>query len=116
MATSDGIIVTITPIDDGVIVVPNGDIDFSRSPTLRVELMRVLEDQNPPRLVIDLSAVGYMDSSGVATLVETMQCQRKQGHKLVLCNMQPKVKSIFQIARLDLVFMICDSTGSAVQA
>ena len=116
MATSDGVIVSTTPIDDGVIVVPSGDVDFSRSPTLRAELMQEMENQNPSRLVIDLFQVDYMDSSGVATLVETMRYQRKHGRKLVLCNMQPKVKSIFQITRLDLVFTICDSTESAVQA
>ena len=116
MAKSDGVIASTKPIDDGLVVVPDGEIDFSRSPVLRTELMILLENHNPQRLVIDLSQVQYMDSSGVATLVEAMQFQLKKGKKLVLCSMQPKVLSIFQIARLDMVFTICDDAEAAVKA
>ena len=54
------------------------------------------------------------DSSGVATLVEAMQQTRRRGVKLVLCNMQEKVRSIFEIARLDTVFTIVDNTDQAM--
>jgi len=114
-ASDDGVIARTQPIDDGLLVVLDGEIDFSRSPTLRVELMQLIQDNAPRRLVIDLSNVDYMDSSGVATLVEAMQMQRKHGHKLILCGMQPKVLSIFQIARLDMVFTICDDADQAVK-
>ena len=67
------------------------------------------------RLVIDLSAVPFMDSSGVATLVEALQVQRRGSNKLVLCGLQPKVRSIFEIARLDMVFAIADDASAAAQ-
>jgi anti-sigma B factor antagonist len=55
-----------------------------------------------------------MDSSGVATLVEAMQVARKQGGRLVLCGLQEKVRSIFEIARLDMVFTIVGSRNEAL--
>jgi anti-sigma B factor antagonist len=57
-----------------------------------------------------------MDSSGVATLVEAMQIARKQSTRLVLCGMQSKVRSIFEIARLDRVFTIVDDREAAATA
>ena len=57
-----------------------------------------------------------MDSSGVATLVEAMQVARRGGGKLILCALQEKVRSVFEIARLDMVFTIVASTEEAVTA
>lgn len=97
---------------DGLLVTLSGDIDLSRSPSLRHELLELVKQQ-PKRLVVDLSAVPYMDSSGVATLIEALQHQRKAGAKMVLCGLQPKVRSIFEIARLDAVFKIVTDCEAA---
>jgi anti-sigma B factor antagonist len=94
---------------------PMGDIDLSRSPTLRTELARV-QQSRPSRLIVNLSDVPYMDSSGVATLVEAMKESRKHASSLVLCSMQSRVRSIFEIARLDIVFNIVDDLDSALNA
>ncbi|HMN39234.1 MAG TPA: STAS domain-containing protein [Phycisphaerales bacterium] len=96
-----------------VIVRPSGDVDLSGSPTLRQELRRV-QAGAPGRLVIDLAGVPYMDSSGVATLVEAMQVARRADTKLVLCGLQDKVRSIFEIARLDTVFAIVADVDAAI--
>ncbi len=100
-------------IADGFLVRINGDIDFSRSSDLRNELTGLLR-QPVVRMVIDLAGVPYMDSSGVAVLVEALQIQRKRNQKLVLCNMQPKVKGIFEIARLHTVFTIAPDAATAL--
>jgi len=112
----DAVITHIEPFDEGVTVTAQGEINFNRSPLLRTELMQVVKQHQPRRLVIDLTQVQYMDSSGVATLVEAMQLQRQAAGRLVLCGMQPKVMSIFQIARLDMVFTIVPDRGSAMTA
>ena len=113
---TDEVINSTETLSDGVAVHPAGEIDFSRSPTLRAELMQVLDCRQPQRLVINLSEVDYMDSSGVATLVEAMQHQRQKSRKLVLCGLQPKVRSIFQIARLDMIFTIVSDGAEAAEA
>lgn len=100
-------------VEGATVLSPVGDVDLTASPTLRNELKRV-QMSRPARVVIDLSRVPYMDSSGVATLVEAMQISRKNGTKLVLCAMQPRVKSIFEIARLDSVFTIVPDVAAAL--
>ena len=102
-------------IDDGIYLALTGDIDLSRSPVLRQTLLDIAS-RKPGRLVIDLVAVPYMDSSGVATLVEALQALRKSGGKMVLCSLQPKVRSIFEIARLNMVFTIVDDRDAAMSA
>lgn len=95
----------IEDVEDGVCVQIVGDIDLSCSPDLRVELLQVAA-KKPARLLLDLTGVEYMDSSGVATLVEALQVQKKASAALILFGLQPKVRSIFEIARLDMVFKI----------
>ena len=102
-------------IGDAVVVRPMGEIDLSRAPSLRVQLAE-LQRQRPAKLIIDLEHVPYMDSSGVATLVEALQMARRSNTKLILCAMQDKVRSIFEIARLDMVFTIVVSREEAVAA
>ena len=101
--------------DGATIVSQEGDIDLGRSPTLRTSL-REAQSSKPQRLVVDLSRVDYMDSSGVATLVEALQNARRGGTKLVLCCMKDRVRSIFEIARLDTVFAIVETREAAITA
>lgn len=96
------------------IVSPVGDIDLSRSPTLR-EALKKAHAARPQRLVVDLSEVDYMDSSGVATLVEALQTARRTDTRMVLCGMKEKVRSIFEIARLDTVFAIAPDVEAALR-
>lgn len=98
---------------DATVVTPIGEVDLTASPVLRQELKK-LQSAPPKRLVVDLSQVPYMDSSGVATLVEAMQIARRNNTRLVLCGMQPKVRSIFEIARLDTVFAIAPDADAAL--
>lgn len=102
-------------IGGGMLLRPHGDIDLSCSPVLRTEITAAWK-KKPAKLIIDLKAVEYMDSSGVATLVEALGTARKQGSQLVLCGMHEKVRSIFEIARLDTVFTIVDDLEKAQQA
>lgn len=115
MAPPDELPVSITQEDGHVIVRPTGEIDLSRAPSFRESLMRVSQ-QRPHRMIVDLEDVSYMDSSGVATLVEAMQTARKSGYSLVLCRMDDRVRSIFEIAKLDVVFKIVGSLDEAFTA
>lgn len=94
------------------IVAVEGDVDLNSSRSLQTQLRESL-GSSPDKLIVDLSGVPYMDSSGVATLVEAMQLSRKKHTKLVLCAMSDKVQSIFEIARLDKVFTIVDDRAEA---
>lgn len=112
MRDSEHVEVSVESVDDALIIRPLGEIDLGRSPSLRLQLTQAMSREFS-RLVIDLSDVPYMDSSGVATLVEAMQQSRRSGSKLVLCGLQEKVRSIFEIARLDTVFTIVSDSEEA---
>lgn len=115
MAKQESMLTGTEPLPDGTLARISGEIDYSRSTQLRGDILAIVKAA-PKRLVLDLSGVPYMDSSGVAMLVETHKAQRTHGGKLVLCCLQPKVKGIFEIARLNTVFTIVDDAGSAAKA
>jgi len=115
MPEEAGIKVSTSAVDGATVVAPEGDIDLARSPTLRTSL-RQAQNAKPGRLIIDLGLVDYMDSSGVATLVEALQIARRNNTKMVLCGMKDRVRSIFEIARLDTVFTIAASREAALKA
>ena len=115
MIDPEDVEVEIENRDGATILRPMGEIDLSRAPSLRYRIGEA-QRERPDRLIIDLNEVPYMDSSGVATLVEAMKVARQSGGKLVLCSMQERVRSIFEIARLDMVFTIVGSTDEALTA
>jgi anti-sigma B factor antagonist len=73
-------------------------------------------DTKPPRLVVDLAKVTYIDSSGLAVLIEGMQNVEAYGGKFILAGIQENVKPIFEIARLDQVFIIFPHVDAALAA
>lgn len=115
MMNDDELDVGAETLPDGLLLKPVGDIDLGRAPALRRRISQH-QQKKPSRLVIDLQEVPYMDSSGVATLVEAMQIARRHGGKLVLFGLQDRVRSIFEIARLQTIFTITDSRESALRA
>ncbi len=105
--------VSVEQRSEGTLIRPDGEVDLSTSRELQMALKNAMSAK-PQRVIVDLEKVPYMDSSGVATLVEAMQIARKQSSSLVLCSMQDKVRSIFEIARLDRVFTIVPSMDEAL--
>jgi anti-sigma B factor antagonist len=80
-----------------------GDLDMSTSPQVRNALMPIFQ-KGPSHVVIDLSGVPYIDSSGIATFVEALQLSRKGAVRFTLAGAGPTVESIFDLAYLKDVF------------
>lgn len=101
--------------DSGFILKLKGDVDMNSSSDVRGALGEVFR-QGPTgakALFIDLSQVRYMDSSGIATLVEAMQNCMKQGSRLRLVDLSPAVRDVFELARLASVFEIFPTFADA---
>lgn len=81
-----------------------GDVDLHVAPQVREKLLEGLKGKAP--LLVELSAVTYMDSSGVACLVEAFQQARKQGSEFGLAAVAQPVLNVLKLARLDKVFPI----------
>jgi anti-sigma B factor antagonist len=92
-----------------------GEIDLHRSPEIK-ELLRPLVQRKAPRILLDLSGVTYMDSSGLAVVIEALQSVLGYGGKFGLFGLQKSVLNIFEIARLDQVFEIFSDKAAALAA
>ena len=90
-----------------------GEIDLHVSPTVTASLNQMIE-KRPERLVVDLSEVSYIDSAGLAALIEAMQKVEGYGGKFMLSGLQETVRSIFEISRLDQVFHIFPDAAAAL--
>ncbi len=94
------------------IVALTGDVDLQTSPTVRQKLLETLDKHK--RIVVDLSAVDYIDSSGVASLVEAFQVARKRSSSFALASVSPAAMRVLSLARLDKVFTIHASVEIAL--
>lgn len=77
----------------------HGELDMRLAPNLRQALHRELE-KAPPRVIVDLEDVPFVDSSIIATLVEALKIVRARKGKLSIVNCRPTVRDTFEIARL----------------
>ena len=96
------------------IVQLTGDVDLSCSPDARKTILDCLEQSH--NTMVDLSAVEYIDSSGVASLVEGYQTAKKKGLKFGLIGVSAPAMSVLELARLDKVFPIYSDIEACVDA
>jgi anti-sigma B factor antagonist len=97
------------------IVALEGEIDLHESPNVR-ETIRPFIEKKAPRIYVDMSQVGYIDSSGLAVLIDAMQRVANYGGKFGLIAIQPAVRTVLEIARLDQVFRVYPDRAAAVKA
>lgn len=90
---------------DGYVVKVRGEVDLYSSPQLRAALTENLP-RDVRKLGVDLSEVPYMDSSGVATLVEALRTAKAQQATLAILSPSSQVMKVLQLSRLDTVFEI----------
>jgi anti-sigma B factor antagonist len=110
-----GLKIDIQPTDQATVVRLAGDVDLNVSSQLRARLKELVREQRP-RIVVDMAGVPYVDSSGVATLVECLQGVSRYGGKLCLAALTTRTRSVFEISRLDTVFSIARTVEEALQA
>jgi|SRR5689334_6636388 anti-sigma B factor antagonist len=92
----------------------SGDIDLASSPELRKALLRELRVLRIPRVVLNLKDVRYIDSSGVASLVEGLKASRDVGSRLILFGLNSAVREVLQLSKLVRIFEITESEEQAV--
>lgn len=98
-------------LHDYVLVRLCGEVDLSWSQQVRGAILDALGDSG--RVGVDLSQVSYIDSSGIAALVEGLQNARSHKRKFVLVAVSAAVMAVLQLARLDQVFPIFSDLDAA---
>ena len=96
---------------DGVVLIRlSGEVDLSWSQQVRHAVLAALEDH--PADGVELSQVSYIDSSGIAALVEGFQNPRTRGSRFALVAISDAVRAVLELARLDRVFLIVRDPGA----
>jgi anti-sigma B factor antagonist len=104
-----------TRVERGVLVIAlEGDVDLEHSPKAREVLLDGVEQGKG--VYVDMSAVSYIDSSGVASLVEAFQAAKQKQSSFALVSVNPAALRVLQLARLDKVFVIHDTLAEGLDA
>jgi anti-sigma B factor antagonist len=98
------ITVQLFPADDRITVAVAGRVTVDSSPSLRSALLGLLRKGASPVIVIDLSAVSYLDTSGLSTLLEALKSARQHSIKLRVTGIGGKARILAEITQLDTMF------------
>ncbi len=93
-------------LDHATIFDITGHIDLANSPELRKTLLKELRENKTPRVILNLTGVRYIDSSGVASLVEGLKAARDQGLRFILFGLSPSAREVLQLSRLINIFEV----------
>jgi anti-sigma B factor antagonist len=103
-------------MDKTTILDISGDIDLAHSTEVRRVVLLEFRQNRTPRVILNLSAVNYIDSSGVASLVEGLKASRDVGSRLILFGLSPIAHEVLQLSRLLKIFEVYDTEAKALEA
>ncbi|MFQ6672764.1 MAG: STAS domain-containing protein [Candidatus Tectimicrobiota bacterium] len=106
---------TVDRLAGGVVILSiAGDVDRNTSPEVRTTLLPLFAEDSKA-VVVDLSGVTYIDSSGIATLTEGLQVAQRSAIPFRLVGITPAVKNVFEMARLESLFAMYESRRAALE-
>jgi anti-sigma B factor antagonist len=103
-------------MDKTAILDIDGDIDLAHSSELRRAVLIEFCETRTEKVILNMSGVRYMDSSGVASLVEGLKASRDMGSRFILFGLSPIVQEVLQISRLLKIFEIYDTEEKALSS
>lgn len=93
----------------------DGRVTLEDAPEFLEALMSLLKKVKPPRVVVNMSQVIYIDSAGIACLVEALKVARDSKIGLALFGMRPIAKEVFELTKLISVFEVYDTEEEALR-
>lgn len=99
---------------NATIVDVTGDITLYNSPELRGALVKLLKDNKDGRVIVNLTAVKYIDSAGVASLVEGLKLSRELKNSFSLFGLQRSPRQVLELTHLVKVFTIFETEAEAL--
>jgi len=106
--------VGIRQLETAAVVDVAGEVDMATSPELRSALKR-LTRSSPARIVVNLTDVDFMDSSGIATLVQAMKESKPHGGQVVLAAPSQNLLRVLQLSNLTTLFRIYATVDDAIE-
>ena len=107
-------VASITEQSGRTVVALAGEVDMEEAPKVRRVLLNSTKQKHD--ILVDLSQVTYIDSSGIASLIEGLQTARKQKNDLALVSVSQRARRVLELARLDKVFTIHADLATALAA
>lgn len=106
--------ISVRDVGNVKIVEVEGDVDLGTSPAFR----RTLLDSLPhaATVALNLEAIRYIDSSGIATLIEVLKDSQRLKMQFVLFGLSPAVQAVFQLTHVFRLFRICQTEQEALGA
>ncbi len=92
----------------------SGDVDLYSSPELRETVLDLFRNREQQKVILNLSEVNYVDSSGIASLVEGLQEAKKHAARLILVGLNEGPRHVLELTRLLNVFEIAESEEEAL--
>jgi len=108
----------LTSREDGdiTILTVTGDLVIGEPETTFKKTVTQLLEQGRVNLLVDLSNVGFLDSSGLGALVRALTQSQKEGGQTKLLNAGPQIRKLLQMTKLDSVFEIHSDLEAAVSS
>jgi anti-sigma B factor antagonist len=107
---------TIEEAGNAWVVTLRGEVDAYSAPSLREDLRVLVEERGALVVVIDLSAVTFLDSSGLGAIVGVLRRLRERGGRLTIVEPESPASRIFEHTGLDAVLELYDRLDEAVSA
>jgi anti-sigma B factor antagonist len=95
----------VTVLEDEAVISVIGELDFSTAPRLREQILELMKD-GTTRLVIDLSRLDFVDSSGLGVLVATLKRMRERDGTLMLRSPSANTSKVLQVSGLDKLLLV----------
>ncbi|HUU12431.1 MAG TPA: STAS domain-containing protein [Terriglobia bacterium] len=106
--------VQVRNVDNVSVIDCSGDVDLYSSTDLRGTLLKEMRS-GKPNVLVNMTGVSYIDSSGIATLVEGLQLSRETKTRFGLFGLRSNARSVLELARLHTVFAIFDNEKEALE-
>ncbi|MGC1106883.1 MAG: STAS domain-containing protein [Candidatus Acidiferrales bacterium] len=107
--------ITTRPNGIATVVDVTGEITLYNAPDLRKALMDLLKVRKTPRAIVNMTNVGYIDSAGVACLVEALKVSRESKIGFALYGLNRVAKEVFELTRLINVFEVYGTEEEALR-
>jgi anti-sigma B factor antagonist len=104
--------ISIRDVGDVKVVNVEGDVDLGTSPVFRRALFDALPKAT--RLALNLKAIRYIDSSGIATLIEVLRDAQRLNKEFVLFGLSPAVEDVFRLTHVIRIFRVFQTEQDAL--
>jgi len=104
ISSADGLEIAIRDGEQGITMCLRGRLNIDSSPVLRDRLVASLQAQSPRSIIVDFSDVSYVDSSGIATLIEGLKMARQRQTTLCLHGLQGRLLHLFEVTGMSSLF------------